>query len=46
MCFWSLADVNRVHTVMKNLEKSWNFEKIVISRAGKILKKIKVLEKS
>lgn len=38
----------RVCTVMKNLEKSWNF-KMVISRPGKVLEKNeipKVLEKS
>ena len=39
--------VHRVRTVMKNLEKSWNF-KMVISRPGKVLEKKvpKVLEKS
>jgi len=29
---------SRVRTVMKNLEKSWNF-KMVISRPGKVMEK-------
>ncbi len=31
-------DLGRVRTVMKNLEKSWNF-KTAISRPGKVLEK-------
>ena len=49
--YWSRVSEGeflRVRTVMKNLEKSWNF-KMVISRPGKVLEKNKipkVLEKS
>jgi hypothetical protein len=45
---YTVRALYRVRTVMKNLEKSWNF-KMVISRPGKVLEKNKVpkvLEKS